>query len=42
MAETVEERCTLVRAFADFEMLPDLLVRTSCTPELDKVRPAPA
>ena len=29
MAENVEERCTLVRGFADFDLLPDLLVRTS-------------
>ena len=40
MAENVEERCTLVRAFADFEMLPDLLVRTSGTPALFGVGPS--
>ena len=27
MAETVDKRCTLVRAFAEFELLPDLLAR---------------
>ena len=40
MAESVEERCTLVRAFADFELLPDLLVRTSGTPALFGVGPS--
>ena len=28
MAEIVDERCTLVRAFTDFDLLPDLIVRT--------------
>ena len=28
MATTIDERCTLVRAFTEFELLPDLLART--------------
>ena len=32
MATTIDERCTLVRAFTEFELLPDLLARTPEAP----------